>query len=149
MRFDNRNQYISSHFIKSCEDHDIARQYIMPCNLNKIGFWNGKITLWLKLFTRTKLLHTLWAEAITIIGYIQDYCYITLIFDKTPIELWANMQPNLCHLCVSNALHMNMCQMRNDNNLTPKHKNAFLLTMGNSMVLKAIVYMIKPFANSL
>jgi hypothetical protein len=42
-----------------------------------------------------------------------------------------------------------MCQMKNDKSLTPKHKNAFLLTMGNNMVLKAIVYMTKPFANSL
>jgi hypothetical protein len=44
--------------------------------------------------------HTFWVEAITIVGYIQNYYYTSLIPNKTPFELWASMQPNLCHLCV-------------------------------------------------
>ncbi len=96
-----------------------------------MGFCNGKIALWLKLLTSTKLPHTFWFETIITTSYIQNYCYTCLILDKTPFELWVSMQPNLCHLCASNALHMNMCQMKNDKSLTPKHKNASLLTLWN------------------
>ncbi len=55
--------------------------------------------LWLKLLTTTKLPHIFWAESIITIDYIQNYCYTSLILDKTPFELWVSMQPDLCHLC--------------------------------------------------
>jgi hypothetical protein len=44
---------------------------------------------------------------------------------------------------------MNMCQMRNDKSLTQKHTNAFWLAMGNDMVLKVTICMIKPHVDSL
>jgi hypothetical protein len=47
------------------------------------------------------------------------------------------------------AVHMNMCWMINEKSLTPKHTNAFLLVVGNNMVLKATICMIKPHADSL
>ncbi len=52
------------------------------------------------MLTTTKLPHTFWVKPITTIGYIQDYYYTYLIFNKTPFELWASMQPDLCHFHV-------------------------------------------------
>jgi hypothetical protein len=39
--------------------------------------------------------------------------------------------------------------MKNDKRLTPKHKSAFLLVVGNNMVLKAMICMIELHAKFL
>jgi hypothetical protein len=65
-----------------------------------MGFQSRRIALWLKLLAITKLPHTFWAKVIATNDYVQNYCYTSLIFDKTTFELWASMQLDLCHLCV-------------------------------------------------
>jgi hypothetical protein len=72
-----------------------------------------------------------------------------LIPNKTPFESWASMQLDLCHLCVFGCLAYELCQMKNDKNLTQKHTNAFWLAMRNDMVLNVTICMIKPHIDSL
>ncbi len=91
MRFDNGGEYTSSHFIKICEDHGIARQYIMPYTLEQNGMlkWKNRTLVEAihNMLATTKLPHTFWAKAITTTYYSQNHCYSCFILYKTPFEL--------------------------------------------------------------
>jgi transposase InsO family protein len=90
LRSENGGEYTSSHFIKICEDHGIARQY-MPYTLDQNGMLEWKnhtlVEAIHNMLARTKLPQTFWAKAITTSYYIQNHCCTCFILDKKPFEL--------------------------------------------------------------
>lgn len=154
LKSNNGGEYTSSHFIKFLKTMAYLNNILFLIYLNKMGCQNKRITLWLNL------LEACLQHLNCHINFGLRLCY-NLLHSKLLLNIldWFLTKHHsnygqACNLiCVIFlflvALHMNMCQIRNDKSLIQKHTNAFWLGMGNDMVLKVTICMIKPQIDSL
>ncbi len=117
---------ILSNFVKTMAYLDNILCHI---HLNKMGCQNERITLWLKLFKAC--LQQLNCHIHFVLRLLlQLVTFKTIVTHPSFLTKHHLKYRQACNLiCVIfvflDAVHMNMCQMRNDKSLIQKHRNRF------------------------
>ncbi|CAL2251278.1 unnamed protein product [Prunus armeniaca] len=108
LRSDRGGEFLSSEFIKFCEDHGIQRQLTMAYTPQQNGVVerkNGTVVEMAKSMLHEKEIpYSLWAEAVHTAVYILNRCPTKVLNNVTPFEAYSGRKPGTAHLKVFGSL---------------------------------------------
>ncbi|CAL8174351.1 unnamed protein product [Prunus armeniaca] len=109
LRSDRGGEFLSSEFIKFCEDHHgIQRQLTMAYTSQQNGVveWKNRIVVEMakSILHEKEIPYFLWAEAVYTVVYILNRCPTKALNNVTPFEAYSGRKPGIAHLKVFGSL---------------------------------------------